>query len=113
MITMGDIQQQISKGKPYVLLLLKIGPTPSGETPEDEKRQMEHLQHLFKLKQQGKLPLFGPVSDENSNLRGIGIFDLPSVEEAEKLIKNDPHIQGGYLSYELYPWFGIRGDTLP
>ena len=46
----------------------------------------------------------GPFLD-NTELRGVFIFDVSTVEEAEELTKTDPAIQSGSLIMELHPWY--------
>lgn len=49
--------------------------------------------------------LAGPFED-SGELRGIYIFDVRTVAEAEALTKTDPAIQAGSLVMELHPWYG-------
>ena len=49
--------------------------------------------------------LAGPFLD-TGDLRGIYIFDVKTIEEAEALTKTDPAIQAGSLIMELKPWYG-------
>ncbi|HCV44173.1 MAG TPA: hypothetical protein DGH68_11865 [Bacteroidetes bacterium] len=112
-VTPEFIQKEVGRGKQYCLVLLKRGPSAATiDSVALEKNQVEHLQHLFTLKSEGKLPLFGPLF-EDSDLRGMCIFDLTNKEEVKKLLDADPHIRSGRLSYEIYKWFGLPGDKLP
>lgn len=43
---------------------------------------------------------------DDTDLRGIFIFNVESVEEAKKLTETDPAIKAGVLIMELHPWFG-------
>jgi uncharacterized protein len=93
----------------YYLRLLKRGPlwTPE-ETPEVERLQAAHLAHGQKLHEAGKLILNGPLLD-NGDLRGVGIFRVSSLEEAQALSDADPAVQAGRLVSELHPWMVFRG----
>jgi uncharacterized protein len=93
----------------YYLRLLKRGPlwTPE-ETPEVERLQAAHLAYGQKLREEGKLILNGPLLD-NGNLRGVGIFRVGSLEEAQALSNADPAVQAGRLVSELHPWMIFRG----
>ncbi len=93
----------------YYLRLLKRGPlwTPE-ETPEVERLQAAHLAYGQKLREEGKLILNGPLLD-NGNLRGVGIFRVGSLEEAQALSDADPAVQAGRLVSELHPWMTFRG----
>ena len=62
----------------------------------------------MKLNQAGKLVVAGPFSD-NTELRGMLIFKLNSVDEARELMQADPAIQAGRLTLELHPWFAATG----
>ena len=73
---------------------------------------MEHLRHLFSLRAEGKLVINGPMMND-SELRGIGIFDINNREEVKKLLDANPAVKAGRLRYEIHPWFGIPGDALP
>lgn len=93
----------------YYLRLLKRGPlwTPE-ETPEVERLQAAHLAYGQNLREAGKLVLNGPLLD-NGDLRGIGIFRVGSLEEAQALSDADPAVQAGRLVSELHPWMIHRG----
>jgi uncharacterized protein YciI len=49
--------------------------------------------------------LAGPFLDDG-DIRGIYIFNVETVEEAQKLTETDPAIQAGSLVMELHPWYG-------
>jgi hypothetical protein len=57
------------------------------------------------MAEDGDLVLAGPFLDKGE-LRGIYIFDVPTVEEARQLTATDPAIQAGRLEMELRPWYG-------
>lgn len=108
-----SIQKDISRGRQYVLVLLKRGPKSAKiDSTALEVSQRDHLVHLFKMKSQGVLPLFGPVT-EDVDLRGICIFNLEDKDKVKAMLDDDAHIQSGRLVYELYSWFGLPGDKLP
>jgi uncharacterized protein YciI len=91
--------------KHYVLAFLKSGKTKI----EDEARRNElmkaHLKNIQRMANEGKLVVAGPFLDKQS-FRGIYIFNVTSIEEAEKLTMTDPAIQAGTLEMELHPWYG-------
>ncbi len=111
-ITDEYVQHKISEGKQYFVVLLKAGPNKSLSEDSIADEQMMHLKYLFTLKEKGKLPVFGPFYNSDE-LLGFCIFNSPSREEVKELIEADPHVKSGYMSYEIYSWFGIPGDTLP
>lgn len=107
------VQTTLSKGKTYTMVLLKKGNTFGSQSPQEiQKLQMGHLKHLFTLKEQGKVAIFGPFTD-NGDIRGYAIATVTDRAELEKLLAEDPFIKAGYLVYELHPCFGIPGQNLP
>lgn len=89
----------------YVMAFLKKGPNRNMDTAEAVKLQMEHLKNIGRMAEEGMLLLAGPFMDDG-DIRGIYIFDVRSVKEAEELTKTDPAIQAGSLVMELHPWYG-------
>ena len=57
------------------------------------------------MAEEGKLVLAGPFFG-NDDLRGIYIFDVQSLQEAEDLTNSDPAIKAGVLEMELREWYG-------
>ena len=89
----------------YVLAYLKSGPNRSQDSVEAAALQKAHLENIARMAESGKLVLAGPFLDEGE-VRGIYIFDVPTVEEARALTETDPAIQAGRLIMELHPWYG-------
>ncbi|GGQ07080.1 YciI family protein [Shewanella litoralis] len=42
----------------------------------------------------------------DGELRGIYIFDVETIEQAQQLTATDPAIKAGSLVMELVPWYG-------
>lgn len=89
----------------YVLALLRAGPNRERPREEAQKLQAAHLANIRRLASEGKLVLAGPFADDGP-LRGIYVFDVATVAEAEALTRTDPAIQAGQLTMELHPWYG-------
>lgn len=94
--------------KSYVMALLYSGDNKSLDSSEAAEVQAAHLENMSKLAQEGTLVLAGPFL-EGDSLRGIFIFDVSSLEEAEKLANSDPAIQAGVLKMKLRRWYGSAG----
>jgi uncharacterized protein YciI len=91
--------------KTYVMAFLKAGPNRNRPREEAQKLQAAHRANINRLAREGKLVIAGPFADDG-DLRGIYIFDVATVAEAEALTKSDPAIQAGQLVMELHPWYG-------
>ena len=56
----------------------------------------------------GTLTIAGPFLDDGE-IRGIYIFNVETIEEAEKLTNTNPAIQQGVFAMELHEWYGSAG----
>jgi tetratricopeptide (TPR) repeat protein len=93
----------------YFLVLLKKGPKWSAEeTPERQRLQDAHLEHIRKLGESGKVVLDGPFSGDG-DLRGALLFKVGSADEARKLESEDPAVAAGRLVIDLHPWLVAKG----
>lgn len=91
--------------KHYVMAFLKRGPNQNQSPEEVQRLQRAHMDNIGRLAEQRKLVVAGPFMDD-TELRGVYIFDVETVEEAEELTKTDPAITAGRLIMELHPWYG-------
>ncbi len=89
----------------YVFAYLKRGPNRDMEPEEAEALQRAHLDNITRLAEEGKLVLAGPFMDDG-DVRGIYVFAVESLEEAERIAFSDPAIEAGSLEMELHPWYG-------
>ncbi len=89
----------------YVIAFLKKGPNRDLDSLEGAQLQRAHLDNIKRMAEENKLVLAGPFMDDG-NIRGIYVFAVASVEEAEALTSTDPAIQAGSLVMELKPWYG-------
>jgi uncharacterized protein YciI len=91
--------------KKYVFAFLKRGSYKEKDSVKAAELQSAHLKNINRMAEEGKLVLAGPFMD-NDDLRGIYIFNVQSVKEAEDLTNTDPAIQAGVLKMELKSWYG-------
>lgn len=91
--------------KKYVLAFLKRGPNRNQDSAEAAALQKAHLQNIGRMADEGKLVVAGPFLDDQ-DIRGIYIFNVETVEEAQQLTETDPAIKAGRLVMELHPWYG-------
>lgn len=91
--------------KKYVFCLLKSG-TNTTSTKEESKKLFEgHMANINKLAKEGKLVVAGPFMKNERNYRGIYIFNVATIEEAQALVATDPAIKANLLEAELTPWY--------
>jgi uncharacterized protein YciI len=94
------------------LVLLKKGPKSTTEdSPERKAIQEGHRANMRAMWQARKLVIAGPMGDDG-DLRGIFIFRVPTLEEAQALVASDPAVKAGRLVGEIHPWW-IEKGTLP
>ncbi len=91
--------------KKYVMAFLKRGKNESLDSTQKAELQNQHLKNITRMAEEGKLVLAGPFMD-SGELRGIYIFDVETIEEAQGLTNSDPSIQAGVLEMELKEWYG-------
>ncbi len=89
----------------YVMAFLKAGPHRSPDSATSAQLQRAHLDNIIRMADEGTLVVAGPFLDRGE-IRGIYIFNVTTVEEAEKLTATDPAIKAGTLVMELHPWYG-------
>jgi uncharacterized protein YciI len=92
--------------KTYIMAFLKKGRKRwMIDSTTANKLQKAHMENIARLADEGKLIVAGPFTD-NTDLRGIYIFDVKTVAEAQQLCSTDPAIQAESLTMELHPWYG-------
>ncbi|MGB0390106.1 MAG: YciI family protein [Salibacteraceae bacterium] len=94
--------------KPYVLAFLKKGPNRELDSNQTQELFLLHMKNIERMAENGDLVLAGPFMGEE-DLKGIYIFNVKSIAEAEELTNSDPAIQSGYLDMELMQWYGSAG----
>lgn len=88
----------------YVMAFLKKGPNRDRDSVETYELQRAHLNNITRMAEEGTLVAAGPFLNDG-DLRGIYVFNIKTVEEAEELVATDPAIQAGSLTMELIPWY--------
>lgn len=112
LVSSDEVERLVKQQRWFWLLLLKAGPNRDQGEATADRLQLAHLQHLFALRRDGLLTLFGPVRDA-SELRGIGVLLVETREEAEAIMAGDPMIEAGRLVADIRPWFTMPGGALP
>ena len=93
--------------KMYVFCILKTGPKDS-EIQGDQRKEIfaGHFANITRLAEEGKLAVAGPFGKNDKSYRGLYIFNVATVEEAEKLVVLDPAVEAGVFVSERTPWYG-------
>lgn len=93
--------------KMYVLCILKTGPKDAEIKGDERKKIFEgHFANIGKLADEGKLAVAGPFGKNDKSYRGLYIFNVATIEEAEKLVMLDPAVKAGVFVPDLTPWYG-------
>ena len=85
---------------------LKKGPNRKegdDKNPEIQELQKAHLANINRLADMKKLVVAGPFGDDGP-LRGILVFRVGSLAEAQELCDTDPMVKIRRLLIELHPW---------
>lgn len=95
----------------YFIAFLKSGPNRSQNKEEAAKLQSEHLAHLGRMYEEGYADISGPFGD-NGEIRGITIYNVPTLKMADSLANLDPMVKAGRLVIEVHPWWAAKGFPL-
>jgi len=102
----GDTTQTkpVEQIRKYWFVLLKTGPNRNQDSVTAVALQKAHIANIERLYHEGVIKVAGPFG-EKGDWRGIFIMDVPTKEEAEKLLQTDPMIAVGRLAYEIKLWY--------
>ncbi|APY08353.1 hypothetical protein BWZ20_08600 [Winogradskyella sp. J14-2] len=95
----------------YFIAFLKSGPIRNQNEEEANQLQSEHLAHLGKMYELGYADISGPFGDDGE-IRGITIYNVPTLKMADSLANADPMVKAGRLVIEVHPWWAARGFSL-
>lgn len=95
----------------YFMAFLKSGPIRSQNEEEAALLQEEHLAHLTKMYELGYADISGPFGDDG-DIRGITIYNVPTLKMADSLANADPMVIAGRLEIEIHPWWAAKGFGL-
>lgn len=95
----------------YFIAFLKRGSDRSGTKVEIDSLQIMHLAHLSRMYEKGYADISGPFGDDGE-IRGITIYNTPTLEMADSLANMDPMVKAGRLVIEMHPWWAAKGFPL-
>lgn len=92
--------------KKYVFCILKTGPANITDKAKKDSLFAGHMKNIGRLADEGKLAVAGPFMKNDRQYRGIYIFNVATIKEAEELTLTDPAIKAGVFVVELTEWYG-------
>ena len=92
-----------------LLILSKTDRLPAGEVPAE--LGAAHFERSRKLMSEGRIRFFGRFEQSHEKL-GVYVFDKMTLEEAGRLMADDPMVKGGYANAQGLVWM-VAGETLP
>ncbi len=95
----------------YFIAFLKKGPNRMQNKSQSDSLQALHLAHLGRMYEEGYADISGPFGDDGE-IRGITIYNTPTLKIADSLANLDPMVQSGRLIIELHPWWAAKGFHL-
>ena len=95
----------------YFIAFLKRGPNRSQNKEEADSLQALHMAHLGRMYEEGYADISGPFGDDG-DIRGITIYNTPTLKIADSLANMDPMVKAGRLQIEIHPWWAAKGFPL-
>lgn len=95
----------------YFIAFLKSGPVRSQNREEADSLQALHMAHLGRMYEEGYADISGPFGDDGV-IRGITIYNVPTLAMADSLANLDPSVRAGRLVIEVHPWWAAKGFPL-
>ncbi len=87
-----------SNMKPYIVAFL----VEESGTHNDPQMMKRHLAFIRKQIEAGKVALVGPFTDEG-RIAGMFVMDVPSAEDAKKILADEPMTKAGWVKVETHP----------
>ncbi len=95
----------------YFIAFLKRGPERSQDKATADSLQALHMAHLGRMYEAGYADISGPFGDDG-DIRGITIYNVPTLQMADSLANMDPAVKAGRLEIEIHPWWAAKGFPL-
>lgn len=92
----------------YFMAFLKAGPNRNQSKEVADSLQLLHREHLSRMYEEGFADVSGPFGDEG-DMRGITIYNVPTLKMADSLANLDPMVKAGRLTIEIKPWWAGKG----
>jgi uncharacterized protein len=93
-----------------LVILLRSERPPELDDEATELLQRQHLGYLETMRVQGHLKVAGPLDEQpDDRWRGIGLYQVGSIKEAERLSREDPAVKAGKLEVLAMRWYCAKG----
>lgn len=92
----------------YFMAFLRSGPNRGQSQTIADSLQKLHMAHLSRMYEEGHADISGPFGDDG-NLRGITVYNVPTLAMADSLAHLDPMVRSGRLTVEIKPWWAGKG----
>jgi len=79
---------------------------PQDMSEEEKKLMQQHAAYWQGLLGEGKVIVYGPVSDPKGAY-GMGVLRVENEEEARSLMAGDPTCKAGLNTVEIYPMTAV------
>lgn len=95
----------------YFIAFLKRGENRTQTKEVADSLQKLHMEHLGRMYEEGFADISGPFGNDGE-IRGITIYNVPTLQMADSLANLDPMVKAGRLKIEVYPWWAAKGFML-
>lgn len=92
------MQRLLGSTAPSIAFLIRKG--PAWEDAATQPLQWEHARNMFTLVRDGRLRYVCPLLD-GTDVLGFGVLNVSSKSEAEALLKEDPAVRGGRVTFQV------------
>jgi len=108
-ISDDDMRAGLASTREFTIAVLKKG--PGYDPPRTDPIIWEHGRRNFALRASGVLAIVCPIRDQ-TEMAGVGIFDADA-SSVDHILRGDPAVQAGVLTYAIHPSRSFPGDSLP
>jgi hypothetical protein len=113
-VTDEMLRDALQRIHPYTVCILKAGPSYQEPGPAREAWVAdliwEHGKRNYALYLAGLMRIICPVGDGSGTV-GVSIFDADP-DQADQLMRQDPAVKAGLLTYEIHPTQTFPESTL-
>ena len=99
------------KFESYQVVFLRRS-TKAVDVPREQRAEIgrQHLGHLRAMAKAGHMVLAGPFGEkDDSDMRGMCLYRVPSIKDARDLASQDPAVAAGLLEVQCATWYVEKG----